>query len=483
MHSPRRAVTVVAVLAGSTLVFATCRDSGTTGPRPGGARPVVSTAVDTSAIALRYLCGNSFAVQNWSDAEAILTYAVDDTVERGSVTLPPRPADTTYSETFLTTRSAGRVTLYAADTVLVREAANGGSACPASARAGEWTAPSAWPIVAVHVHLLPDGRVLSFGKIGDPQLWDPATNAFTAVPAPVHLFCSGHSFLPDGRLLITGGHIADDRGLPDATIFDPATGSWTSGPKMARGRWYPTNTTLANGEVLTIAGRDEAAANVGVPEVWQADGTWRALTTASKLLPYYPRTFVAPNGNVFYAGERRYAQYLSPTGTGKWLSTTYATKYPRDREYGSAVMYDAGKILIVGGDGKTSGRLPTATAEVIDLNKSRPAWRYTGTMAYRRRQLNATILPTGEVLATGGTSATGSNNPAGAVYAAESWSPTTGKWTTLASNAIIRIYHSTTLLLPDGRLLHSGSGDARGAVDQRNAEWRSRPSGRSSVVE
>src|SRR6266705_3352747 len=76
------------------------------------------------------------------------------------------------------------------------------------------------------------------------------------------------------------------------------------------------------------------------------------------------------------------------------------------RDYGSAVMYEPGKILYVGG-----GDPPTNTAEIIDLNQANPAWTYTGPMAFPRRQLNATVLPTGDVLVTGGTSTGGFNNP------------------------------------------------------------------------
>jgi PKD repeat protein len=132
-------------------------------------------------------------------------------------------------------------------------------------------------------------------------------------------------------------------------------------------------------------------------------------------------------------------------------------------------MYEAGKILYAGG-GRT-----TNTAEVIDLNQGSPAWQWTGSMAFPRRNLNATMLPTGEVLVTGGSSAVGFNNVTQAVRAAEIWNPGTGLWTTLASNAVRRTYHSTSLLLPDGRVLHTGSGDADGMPDERNAELFSPP--------
>ena len=127
------------------------------------------------------------------------------------------------------------------------------------------------------------------------------------------------------------------------------------------------------------------------------------------------------------------------------------------RDYGSAVMYEPGKVLIVGGGGGSdTGPAPTATAEVIDLNAATPTWRRVASMATGRRQHNATILPDGTVLVTGGSNAPGFNNQAGAVHTAELWDPATETWTTLASSTQYRGYHSTALLLPDGRVLSSG---------------------------
>src|SRR5881396_1086778 len=280
------------------------------------------------------------------------------------------------------------------------------------------------------------------------------------------MFCAGHNFLPDGRLLVAGGHITDGHGLPNTNLFDPVMHTWQAGSPMAKGRWYPTNTTLPNGEVVTIAGTDEGGANVTIPEVWNGS-SWRQLTTASLSLPYYPRSFVAPDGRVFYAGEQQQSRYLDVTGTGTW--TNGPLRKFGTRDYGSAVMYEPGKILYVGGGP------PTNTAEIIDLNQPNPAWRYTGSMAFARRQMNATLLPTGDVLVTGGTSGGGFNNAVGAVHASELWSPATGTWSTLASNAVTRIYHSTALLLPDGRVLHTGSGDGGGSPEERNYELYSPP--------
>jgi hypothetical protein len=114
-------------------------------------------------------------------------------------------------------------------------------------------------------------------------------------------------------------------------------------------------------------------------------------------------------------------------------------------------MYGDGKVLVMGG-----GDPPTSTAEVIDLNAATPSWRSVGSMAFARRQLNATLLPDGKVLVTGGTSGPGFNNTSTPVYAAEMWDPGTERWTTRASAQTPRLYHSAALLLPDGRVLTTG---------------------------
>lgn len=272
-------------------------------------------------------------------------------------------------------------------------------------------------------------------------------------------------------MLVAGGHISDDHGRPDGNIYSPTSHAWTAVPAMAHGRWYPTATELPDGQVVVMAGGDENGVDVAVPEVWNG-ASWRSLTTASKIVPYYPRNFVAPNGKIFYAGEARSTRYLNTTGTGSW-SFVAQRLYPT-RDYGAAVMYLPGKILYAGG-GRT-----TPTAETIDLNQASPKWKMTNPMAYPRRHLNATVLPTGEVLVTGGSRGTTFNEPNLAVRVAEIWNPNTGAWTQVASNAVNRTYHSTTLLMPDARVLHAGSGNAMlangtAAPDEKSAEYYSPP--------
>lgn len=330
---------------------------------------------------------------------------------------------------------------------------------------GQWSAVQVLPIVAVHAHVLPTGKVLFYPYTDDPHLFDPATGTITsAAQAGYDTFCTGHSFLADGRLLVAGGHIANNVGEPYATIYDPFSNTWTRLPNMNAGRWYPSNTTLPNGDVLVVSGDEDTTVGVNpLPQVWQtASNSWRDLTNAQLSLYLYPAMYLAPNGKVFMSLPSDVTRYLDTSGTGLW--TIVATRQFGFRDYGSSAMYDDGKVLVAGG-----GDPPTNTAEVIDLNAATPAWRFVGSMSNARRQFDATLLPDGKVLATGGSSGAGFDNSSAPVYAAEMWDPATEQWTTMASNTIYHGYHSNGLLLPDGRVFTTG-GD-----NQPNAEIYSPP--------
>ena len=318
---------------------------------------------------------------------------------------------------------------------------------------GQWGALQQWPVEFINALMLPTGKVLGWDRLLNLRLWDPVTNAITIPSSPgYNIFCTGTSLLADGTVLVTGGHVDNLVGLPFSSIYNPFTDTWTPLPNINAGRWYPSSTTLANGDVLILSGATNApGVDDPLPQIYDiTTGSWIDLTTALQSLPLYPRTFSAPNGEAFVAGPQQLSQYLDISGTGVW--NPVANRIVPNRDYGSAVMYAPGKVLYVGG-----GSPATNTAEIIDLNQANPTWQAVAPMAFARRNCNATLLPNGEVLVTGGN--TGSSTYDGTpVTAAEIWDPTTKTFTTLASESDIRWYHSTALLLPDGRVV-SGSGD------------------------
>jgi hypothetical protein len=326
---------------------------------------------------------------------------------------------------------------------------------------GEWGPVVDWPVVGVHVALLPNGKVLAYDSIGDnatesypvqdhtrATIWDPVTGSQTRVDVGTgfNIFCSGLAHLVDGRLFVAGGNKDQAlNGIVQTHLFDPATNSWTLGPNMAAGRWYPSVTPLNNGEMLITSGR------VDTPEVRTLAGNLRALSTASLSLPLYPWMDVAPSGLAFYSGPDQVLKALDPSGTGSWQ--TFGQRDSINRDYGGHAIYDIGKMLVAGGGSSTKD------ARVVDFSGPTPQVSATAPMAFGRRQHNLTVLADGSVLATGGNSSGASLVDLNAgVYPAELWSPATGQWRTLASMQVTRQYHSTALLLPDGRVLSAGGG-------------------------
>jgi len=210
------------------LVSGCDREAGPPAP-PAGEGPAASPQADDAPIRALYLCANRFVLLNEHPFPVRIAWRVQGTDEHGEQTLKAAPAgDPEFSEVELSVRQEGALAIYRGDELItVRE--NERAACEptvskpsfdvaGSSTVGEWSAPTPWPIVAVHLHLLSTGKVFGWGKFGDPYLWDPATNTFTAKPVGSNLFCSGHTMLSNGQLFVAGGHITDAHGLPDANI-------------------------------------------------------------------------------------------------------------------------------------------------------------------------------------------------------------------------------------------------------------------------
>ena len=365
---------------------------------------------------------------------------------------------------------------------------------------GQWGDPFTLLNVGIHAHVLPAGLVLMWGRRDNPRqsldtdpasplapglppapaatctpfLWNPANGNMTQTPQPTlsdgttnaNLFCSGHAFLPDGRLLVAGGHLADSHGLNQATIYDPAANTWTPTAVMNDGRWYPTAIALPSGNVLVLSGSfldptQNQVVNNMIPQIW-GSGNFTSIASMGAAFDLFPRIHVASTG-ILYMTSLVQTWSLDVSGAGTWTALPDVLQPNGLCDYAPSVLYDADKVLFAGG-----GNPPTANAETIDLSQAQPAWLATDPMNFPRRQHNATILPDGTVLVTGGTRGGGAPGTAEAfndldpgqpVHIAELWDPKTGQWAMLAAEQTDRCYHSTAVLLPDGRVLSAGGGE------------------------
>ena len=144
-----------------------------------------------------------------------------------------------------------------------------------------------------------------------------------------------------------------------------------------------------------------------------------------------------------------------------------ATNFSGSRSYGTSVLLPLTlannyrpRVMILGG-----GNPATATTEIIDLSAATPQWQYGPSMSQPRIQLNATILPNGKVLSTGG-----SRNDEDALTASlngDLYDPVANTFSAAGTNVFPRLYHSNALLLPDATVLLIGGNPQRGNYEHR----------------
>jgi hypothetical protein len=340
---------------------------------------------------------------------------------------------------------------------------------------GQWTTLAGQtPINPVHAVLMHNGKVLIVSGSGnvttngdyETAVWDPQTQTFVTQAVAWDMFCNGTVVLPDGRPLINGGTLQYDpfHGELRSAVYDPTTGLFTDVQNMAHGRWYPTVTTLGNGSVMTFSGLTETGATNTTVEIYTAGSGWSQEFPAGWTPPLYPRMHLLPDGRVFYSGSGAGSRLFDPATT-TWSAVLATTNYSVTRTYGSSVLLPLTpqdgykpRVMILGG-----GNPSTATTEIIDLSAPIPAWQYGPLMSQPRIEMNATILPNGKVLATGG-----SFNDEDATTAslnADLYDPATNTFSPAGANAFPRLYHSNALLLPDATVLLTGGNPIRGSYE------------------
>ena len=354
--------------------------------------------------------------------------------------------------------------------------------------------PTELGLSGVHAALLPTGKVLYFSyyppeennvDLSRWQLWDEDAGPLSpaAFDLDRNLFCSAHCWLGDGRLLVAAGQSWNwvTQGIwgadHDIHVFDPDRETWSRHQDMPGARYYPTCVTLAGGNGFICGG-----AWTRVPNSVNHDSeTFDRRTDAkSPAVPFnpghitelYPFLQLLPDGSpqgllfVYARAEAR----LFEIGTGTWRGTRFVTQLGKNRNYpqqGTCVLLpllpDAPKrvrILVVGGEG--NGDEATDTAEILDLDMDDPeaaTWRIPsgGNPAHKRFMGDAVLLADGSVLLVNGAAGGKADDSHGPVMQAELFDPVNETWRGVASLNRERMYHSTALLLPSGRVAVAGN--------------------------
>ena len=322
---------------------------------------------------------------------------------------------------------------------------------------------------------LPDTYVFASGgedpwqRVDDMQLsrWYPTITA-----------------LPDGKLLGFSGtnHVCADgpRKGEDCAGHNHCHGGDSPGKDCDSDFDRPGGGTCGNDD----CGDDILCEHIIVeePELFDPQaGEWTLFDQAPLATGFYPFLFVWPTDDgtirVVFAGSevdglaRGQQCQDSDTYCGRqaWTFDVDNVSWSKLGAVGkirgsSAVMYELGKILRSGG--RTSNGV-TDVAEAIDLGADKPDWTEVDSMTRRRYRHNLTLLPDGTVLATGGAERT-NRQPCceEPVKVAELFDPDASpQWRLLAEYEGQRTYHSTAMLLPDGRVLSAGGEHSGGTAE------------------
>ncbi|MEA2330360.1 MAG: hypothetical protein QOH58_498 [Thermoleophilaceae bacterium] len=373
------------------------------------------------------------------------------------------------------------------------------------AQVGRWdsAATVTLPIVAIHAAMLPTGKVMVFSFPQSPRqnsaqawLWDPATGQKVRKDPPLwldpkdgqmkaaNIWCSGHTFTADGELVVFGGNLEFEgpdtswKGLNKIYTFDPFTETWREQPDMRHGRWYPTGVRLADGRIPITSGLDES----GVPlmneevEMFTPPAAPGGLGTTSLIgntsysnpaLPpsgeTYPHMFAMPSGRALVVGPEKTQTWFMNTPGANSFTWTKAPNMIQRRLWGTAVPVpgEPNKIMALGG---TSYSLipSTNTTEVFDEANPAQGWQPASSTVIGRGHANTVLLPDGSMVEVGGGVGRDDLTPS-PQHAAnpeqrqiELWDPQTREWRLGPAQAEGRAYHSTALLLPDGRVMSAG---------------------------
>ncbi|GAX79179.1 hypothetical protein CEUSTIGMA_g6619.t1 [Chlamydomonas eustigma] len=337
--------------------------------------------------------------------------------------------------------------------------------------------------------------------------FDLVSRVWTHLSTPSSLFCSGHSVMSNGSVVIMGGHIAN-AGFADGRwgirTFSNGDSGLINVTNMRYPRWYPTVTLLPDERVMVMGGtQGVGAGTAGNPyyEIW--DPRVPATTEMYQVLPfflstvkqnYYPFNFVLPTGDMFsfcaslgwilnpYNGTYKQMLPFRPTSIVA-PGTSWITQYPYT---GTSLMLTltpannyAADIMIIGGQNVNANRdlSLTACSESLRISISYPKppstwYNYNGGWEIEatgspRVMPDSVLLPNGVVIllngameglagdaASGGGSRAFYPNFFAEMY--QPSAPSGQRWTSLSRSQIPRLYHSGALLTTNGTILVSG---------------------------
>jgi hypothetical protein len=251
-------------------------------------------------------------------------------------------------------------------------------------------------------------------------------------------------------------------------LFDPVKERYEKVDNLDLARWYPTLVGLKDGGVLAVSGLDGFGRIInGHNEIYDPQTKqWTTHPELRRTFPTYPALFLMPSGKLFYTGSNAgYGSDEIGRDPGVWdLSDNSFDKVPglrdpRQTETSGSVLLPPAqdqRYMIAGGGGIGESKRSTDRTDVIDLKLPAPRFEPGPDLAEPVRYPNMVITPDDRVVITGGSSGYRGEG-ASDLLLCHLYDPKTNRLTRVADPTVGRDYHSSALLLPDGRVITLGS--------------------------
>ena len=267
-------------------------------------------------------------------------------------------------------------------------------------------------------------------------------------------------------------------GINSAYEFNPWKEQYEKVDSMHYARWYPTLTSMGDGQVMALSGLDGGGRILdGQTELYDpSTRQWVERKDLRRFFPTYPAVFqTATPGVLFSAGPSTgWGPETEGRDPGFWMLDDNSfrgvegLRDPGLLETASAAWLgpvNDQRMIVVGGGGIGQSEKSTDRIDIIDLDGGEnPTFAPLTELPQPTRYPNVVTLPTGDLLITNGSSGYRGMGDSD-ILRSYVLDFKTGELRRLADPQVGRNYHSTALLLPTGQIVTAGSDPLFGDKD------------------